>query len=202
MCANPLPLHPADTWLQTNTDLKPLHQVCRQHNRLISHSEETPYRRELSRLVQKQQPPSECGEDQGYQCTLQDKTYQACSFDQWWCCCGEGEQHEVPERVHHWTPHLDLQLCINGCEGSTTPVFPRTTEKSGSSSFKHDTLLHRFHREHPHQLYLCVVWCLNHILPQDPAAHSEVSWEAQWCLSPLTPGHLQPVHLQRHQDPG
>ncbi len=52
---------------------------------------------------------SECGEDEGDCCWLQESALSACSSDHQWCDRGESEQHQVPGCTHHRGPLLDQQ---------------------------------------------------------------------------------------------
>ncbi|KAI4905153.1 hypothetical protein NFI96_027015, partial [Prochilodus magdalenae] len=65
---------------------------------LLSNSDETDYRNELSCLASwcKRNNLSECGEDKGDCCGIQENSHPAYSSVHQWCCCGEGEQHQVP----------------------------------------------------------------------------------------------------------
>ncbi len=98
------------------------------------------------RVVQGQQSLSECGEDEGDCCWLQESAHSACSSDHQRCDCGESEQHQVPGCAHHRGPLLDQQHCGTGQE--STAASPQT-QKSQSPDPHHVHLLQRHHREHP-----------------------------------------------------
>ncbi len=76
---------------------------------LISNRDETNYRSEVSHLAGwcRDNNLSECGEDEGDCCWLQESAHSACSSDHQWCDCGESEQHQVPGCAHHRGPLLD-----------------------------------------------------------------------------------------------
>ncbi len=101
------------------------------------------------RMVQGQQSLSECGEDEGDCCWLQESAHSACSSDHQRCDCGESEQHQVPGCAHHRGPLLDQQHCSTGQESTAASLLPPQTRKSQSPDPHHVHLLQRHHREHP-----------------------------------------------------
>ena len=114
---------------------------------------------------------SPCGEEKRDCCRLQESAHPTPSSDHQWCCCGKGEQHQVPGCAHLRGSLLDHQHLIAGQEGSPTPPLPLQTEK-------------RDDREHPIKLHHGVVWCLHCLLPQIPSADCESSGEEHRHLSP------------------
>ncbi len=101
------------------------------------------------KVVQGQQSLSECGEDEGDCCWLQESAHSACSSDHQWCDRGESEQHQVPGCAHHRGPLLDQQHCSTGEESTTASLLPPQTQKNQSPDPHHVHLLQRYHRAHP-----------------------------------------------------
>ncbi len=153
MCAEPPPLHSADPRLHTVTQLQPLHKICGWHDCGGSHQQQRWDKLQErgeppGRVVQWQQSLSECGEDEGDCCWLQESALSACSSDHQWCNRGESEQHQVPGCTHHRGPLLDQQHCSTGQESTTASLLPPQTQKSQSPGPHHVHLLQRHHREH------------------------------------------------------
>ncbi len=119
---------------------------------LISNRDETNYRSEVSRLagvVQGQQSLSECGEDEGDCCWLQESAHSACSSDHQRCDCGESEQHQVPGC---FTITEDLSWTNNTAalakKAQQRLYFLRKLRRARARPH-HVHLLQRHHREHP-----------------------------------------------------
>lgn len=51
---------------------------------------------------------SECWEEEGHCCSLQESVYTACSSNHQWCCGGCGEQHYIHRWAHWWTINIAL----------------------------------------------------------------------------------------------
>ncbi len=98
-------------------------------------------------VVQWQQSLSECGEDEGDCCWLQENALSACSSDHQWCDRGESEQHQVPGCTHHRGPLLDQHTAALAKKAQQRLYFLRKLRRAEPRPH-HVHLLQRHHREH------------------------------------------------------